>query len=51
MTRAIIGRAPKQGPIEIPTIDMSTSLGNLHLLAPVLTADRKSTRLNSSHRT
>jgi dihydroorotate dehydrogenase (NAD+) catalytic subunit len=38
VSRAIVGRVPKSGPTEIPTIDMSTSLGNLHLLAPVLTA-------------
>lgn len=39
MTRAVIGRGPKPGgAVDIPTLDMSTSLGNLHLMAPVLTA-------------
>ena len=38
MTRAVIGRGPRPRVAETPTIDLSTSLGNLHLLAPVLTA-------------
>lgn len=38
MSRAIVGRGPRAIAVEPPDIDMTTSLGNLHLVKPVLTA-------------
>lgn len=38
MSRAIVGRGPRATAVEPPDIDMTTALGNLHLVKPVLTA-------------